>query len=197
MGGEDKPLGFCRITFPVRRVQSYVLVGTGEYPEVCAFFLSFSLQAGLMSNFIKGSCWPQEVIKIGGWVEVCVVSSTGSRRSWAGGAVCWVMELTTRRTRLPRKPFCSNVKSWLSETPPSRNVGSSVESQQQWPRGQMLSSDQTCFLGTYTFCTLVFFILLAFLRLSTSKSKISLGNCHIAFENMCIVIKYLWSWFLT
>lgn len=68
-----------------------------------------------------------------------------------GRSVCWVMDLTTRRTRLPRKPFCSNVKSWLSETPPNPSVGSSVESRQQWPRGQMLSSDQTCFLGTYTF----------------------------------------------
>ena len=52
IGGEDKPLGFCKITFPVYRA----LVGTGECPEVCAFFLSFSLQAGLVSNFIKGSC---------------------------------------------------------------------------------------------------------------------------------------------
>lgn len=106
-----------------------------------------------------------------------------------GCSVCWVMELTTRRTRLPRKPFCSNVKSWLSETPPSRSAGSSVESRQQWPRGQMLSSDQTCFLGTYTFCTLVFFILLAFLRLSTSKSRISLGNCHMGFT--WVIFKYL------
>lgn len=38
MGGEDKPLSFCRITFPVCRAQSCVLVGTGECSEVRAFF---------------------------------------------------------------------------------------------------------------------------------------------------------------
>lgn len=152
MGGRQTSR-FLQNHFSVYRAQSYVLVGTRECPEVCAFFLSFSLQAGLGSVFIKGSCWPQEVTKIGGQVEVSVVSSTGCRRSWAG-ALCLLSDGVNHKedTAAQGSPSVLALKSWLSETPPSPRaraalwrVGSSDLA------GQMLSSDQTCFLGTYTF----------------------------------------------
>ena len=39
--------------------------------------------------------------------------------------------------------------------------------------------------------SLCFFSLLTLLRLSMAESKISLGKCHLALENMWVVFKYL------
>ena len=44
-----------------------------------------------------------------------------------------------------------------------------------------------CFL-LYNLC---FFNLLALLRLSMTKSNVSLGKCHVALENMWAIFKYL------
>ena len=45
----------------------------------------------------------------------------------------------------------------------------------------------------FLFCNypLCLFGLLTLLRISMAKSKISLGKCHIAFENMWVNFKYL------
>ena len=40
-------------------------------------------------------------------------------------------------------------------------------------------------------CPPWFFSLLTLLRLSTAKSKISLGNCHITLENRWVIFKHL------
>ena len=44
------------------------------------------------------------------------------------------------------------------------------------------------FFSAITFC---FFSLLASLRLPMAKSKISLGKCHTALENMWVILEYL------
>ena len=58
----------------------------------------------------------------------------------------------------------------------------------------LISSSDTDFLfKCFLLCNhpLCFFSVLKLLRLSMAKSKISLGKCHIALENMWVIFKYL------
>jgi len=52
----------------------------------------------------------------------------------------------------------------------------------------MLISHLNTFFSTITLSD--FFSLLTLLRLSVAKSKISLGKCHIALENIWVILKY-------
>ena len=51
------------------------------------------------------------------------------------------------------------------------------------------STFSNIFFSTTTLC--IFFCLLTSFRLSIAKSKISLGKCHLALENMWVGFKYL------
>lgn len=82
MGGRQTSR-FCRITFPVYRAQSYVLVGTRECPEVCAFFwVSPSRLA-----------WGPVLSRL-------MLTPGGHQNRWPGGSECglqhWLQKVLSR-----------------------------------------------------------------------------------------------------